>query len=91
MRHIPQRSCIVCRAQRDKSELIRIVRGADGNIVCDASGKAAGRGAYICRDGSCIETALKKRALNRAFKAQIPDSVYLSLKEELGADAKGQV
>ena len=61
MKHIPLRSCIVCRRQKDKSELLRIVRQPDGAVVIDATGKAAGRGAYVCKSGDCMQTAVKKR------------------------------
>ena len=49
MKHIPLRSCIVCRRQKDKSELLRIVRQPDGAVVIDATGKPAGRGATACK------------------------------------------
>lgn len=71
MKHIPQRSCIVCRAQKDKGELVRIVRRPDGSIVVDKSGKEAGRGAYVCAVGECMAQAVKKHALDRAFKTQL--------------------
>ena len=81
MEHIPLRSCIVCRKARDKSELVRVVRTPDGNVVLDATGKAAGRGAYVCADGECMRTAVKKRAFNRAFKTQLDKSVYDELEK----------
>lgn len=90
MKHIPQRSCIVCRESKDKSELLRVVRRVDGSVVIDRTGREAGRGAYICRSGDCMQTAIKKRALNRAFKQQLDQSVYDSLECELvGADKTG--
>lgn len=76
MKHIPQRTCIVCREQRDKAELLRVVRRSDGSYTVDRGGREAGRGAYICDNGRCLAEAVKKRALNRAFKTQIPDEVY---------------
>ena len=84
MKHIPQRTCVVCRRKRDKGELIRIVKGSDGTIVLDTDGKAQGRGAYICSDGDCAERAVSKRLLNRAFKANIDGGEY----EKLGAAIK---
>ena len=85
MKHVPVRSCIVCRRQRDKAELLRIVRKPDGEIVFDVMGREPGRGAYICADGDCMATALKKRALNRAYKTQIDVSVYDKLQNEYEA------
>lgn len=79
MKHIPMRSCIVCRESKDKSELLRVVRRPDGTVVIDRTGREPGRGAYVCRHGDCMDTAVKKRAFNRAFKEQLPQSVYDSL------------
>ena len=76
MKHVPLRTCIVCRKARDKSELVRVVRTPSGEVVLDETGKAAGRGAYVCKDGECMQTALKKRTFNRAFKTQLDKSVY---------------
>lgn len=74
MKHVPLRTCVVCRNQCEKSALLRIVKGKDGNVFVDASGKADGRGAYVCKD--CIKDAVKRRSLNKAFKMQIPQDVY---------------
>lgn len=88
MKHIPQRSCIVCRESKDKSELLRVVRRPDGSVVIDQTGREAGRGAYVCRSGECMQTAIKKRALNRAFKQQLDQSVYDRLEGELNGVCK---
>ncbi len=84
MKHIPQRTCIVCRAQKDKGELVRIVRRPNGEIAVDRDGKAAGRGAYVCRSGDCMEQAIKKQALSRAFKVRLTPDDYERLKSEFG-------
>lgn len=76
MKHIPMRSCIVCRQSKDKSELLRVVRRPDGSVAIDMSGKEPGRGAYVCRNGDCMATAIKKRSLNRVFKQSLSQSVY---------------
>ena len=43
MKKIPQRTCIGCNTQKDKSEFIRIVKNKDGNITIDKIGKANGK------------------------------------------------
>ncbi len=58
VKHIPQRTCIGCRAVLAKRELIRIVRTPQG-VVIDQTGKTAGRGAYIHDNRMCWEQALK--------------------------------
>ena len=85
MKHVPLRSCIVCRREKEKSELIRIVRKSDGALVCDANGREPGRGAYVCKSSDCIDSLIKKRALNRAYKQEIPVSISEALVKELKA------
>ena len=61
MKHIPQRTCIACRTVRPKRELVRIVRTAENHVEADATGKKAGRGAYLCRQRECWEDVLNSR------------------------------
>lgn len=70
-KHAPQRTCIVCRTVRDKRDLLRIVRTPEGQIIVDGTGKANGRGAYLCRQVECLETGLRDKRLARALKADI--------------------
>lgn len=83
MKHIPIRTCIVCRAQKEKGALVRIVLGSDGTVSVDETGRLPGRGAYICAEGDCASSAQKKRSLDRAFKTKIPDCEYVKIVEEL--------
>lgn len=78
-RHVPERSCSVCHNKYDKSELIRIVRTPNGEFIIDSTGKAQGRGAYICKSRECIEKCIKKRALNKSFKTNVPDELYATI------------
>lgn len=71
--------CLVCREMLPKAELIRIVKKPDGNYVTDITGKANGRGAYICKKEDCIKKCKAKRVLNKSFKTQVPEEVYDSL------------
>ena len=84
-RKIPMRMCVGCREMKPKRELIRVVRSQDGNVTVDFTGKAAGRGAYVCRSVECLERAIKTRGLDRALEHKIEDTVFLQLKEELQA------
>ncbi len=52
-KHVPQRTCVVCRSERGKRELVRIVRTPDGAVRVDPTGKVAGRGAYLCKARPC--------------------------------------
>jgi predicted RNA-binding protein YlxR (DUF448 family) len=70
-KHKPQRTCIACRTVKDKRELVRVVRTPEGNVVVDPTGKANGRGAYLCRQASCWEKSLQKNILARALKVTL--------------------
>jgi hypothetical protein len=82
---IPQRKCIACQERDSKKGLIRIVKNKDGQIFLDPSGKANGRGAYICKDVECLKKAIKTKALNKTFKIEVPNEVYENLLKELEA------
>lgn len=84
-RKTPLRTCIACKQMKDKSELIRIVRSPDGDMFFDRTGKANGRGAYVCDDPDCVAKCLKKRLLNKSFKTEVSDEIYKKLSEEYGA------
>lgn len=58
MKHVPLRTCIACRAVRAKRELIRVVRTPEGHICIDSTGKMNGRGAYLCRNRRCWQSAI---------------------------------
>jgi uncharacterized protein len=80
-RATPQRTCVACRTTRDKRDLVRVVRAPDGSISLDASGRAAGRGAYLCADGSCWTAALKKSSIERALSATLPAELRAHLEQ----------
>ncbi len=80
---VPDRKCVGCGEMKPKASLVRIVRSKDGNVFIDPTGKANGRGAYICRDVNCFAKCRKAKRLDKAFGAGVPDSVYASLEEML--------
>jgi predicted RNA-binding protein YlxR (DUF448 family) len=65
------RTCIACRENKPKRELLRVVRTPDGHVLLDATGKKAGRGAYLCAKLSCWEIALKRKRLENEFEVAI--------------------
>ena len=79
MRRSPRRSCIGCRAVREKKELVRIAHTPDDRYVLDPTGKAAGRGAYLCPSAACLAQALKRRSFDRAFRQAVPQEAAASL------------
>ncbi len=79
---IPMRKCVGCGDSKDKRELVRVVKPQDGSIFTDITGKANGRGAYVCKSRQCLEKAIKNKGLERAFKTKIPLEVIDSLNKE---------
>ena len=79
---IPMRTCIACREEKPKREMLRVVRSPEGVISLDFSGKLAGRGAYICSCEACIRKLGQKKLLNKAFSAPVDDAVYGKIVEE---------
>ena len=76
------RMCIVCRELKEKREMLRIVKNAEGKIFIDFSSKAQGRGAYICDNPDCIKKLTSRRLLNKVFSRQVEDEVYDAITEE---------
>ena len=83
MKKLPQRTCIGCGTKKDKKKLIRIVKDKDGNISIDKTGKAQGRGAYLCDDLNCFEKAVKSKRLERTFETVIDAKIYEDLRGEM--------
>ncbi|HZK57235.1 MAG TPA: YlxR family protein [Clostridia bacterium] len=82
-RKVPLRKCLGCGEMRPKKELLRVVHNSQGVISVDTTGKAHGRGAYICNSKQCLEKAKKVKAFNKAFKSDVPEEVYEDLVKEL--------
>lgn len=83
VRKTPVRRCTGCGEHFPKKELIRVLRAPDGEILLDESGKKSGRGAYICKNASCLKKARKAKRLESSLECSIPDEVYDRLEEEL--------
>jgi predicted RNA-binding protein YlxR (DUF448 family) len=79
---IPLRKCVACQEMTPKKSLIRVVRSPESEIKLDPTGKASGRGAYICTKAECFALARKKNAFERALKSKIADEVYQQLEEQ---------
>lgn len=79
----PERTCVGCRTVRPKNEMVRVVRQPDGTVELDKGGKMPGRGAYVCPDASCLEQAVKRKALDRALRVPVDEDVLNRLRERL--------
>lgn len=79
-KHIPQRTCVVCRSERGKRELVRIVRTPAGTVQVDLTGKVAGRGAYLCKAQPCWNVPGFAQRLNTALKTTLTAEDTAALK-----------
>lgn len=83
MKKMPERTCIGCGQKKEKKDLIRIVHTPEDTFCIDPTGRKNGRGAYICKDSACLEKAVKRKALDRAFKVTVSEETQQALREEL--------
>ena len=83
--HVPLRTCAVCRQVHPKREMTRVVRSADGEARLDPTGKAPGRGTYVCADAACRDERRLARSLERALG--VPPAADVVLEEAARAGA----
>ncbi len=82
-RKTPERQCLGCNERKAKMELLRVVRTPEGEVVLDFTGKRSGRGAYICRNVSCLKRARKTKRIDKSLDVTIPEEVYDRMESEL--------
>lgn len=85
---IPQRQCIGCMEMKNKTDMMRVIKTADGEITLDLTGRKNGRGAYLCKCEECLKKARKNKGLERSFQMAIPVDVYDSLEKEYASGDK---
>lgn len=79
--HVKQvRKCVACREHHHQNEMLRIAK-FNNEIFIDTKSSGNGRGAYVCKSTKCIELTIKKKLLNRAFKANLDNEIYIQLGE----------
>lgn len=91
---IPMRKCLGCGEMFPKKELVRVVKTRTGEengvetytVSLDKTGKASGRGAYICKKVRCLEIAAKAKRFQRALECQIPEEVFTKMAAEIESD-----
>lgn len=67
-KHVPQRMCVACRQTCMQHNLIRLICTTESRIEIDLKYRYQGRGAYLCRNLSCWEKAMKRQSLERALR-----------------------
>lgn len=79
-----QRTCIACGKQAEKGTLLRIVRTSDGSAAFDGTGRAAGRGAYVC-SAACLAKAVKAHKLERALRTKLDQQQFDRIEAEIAS------
>lgn len=72
----PERTCMGCNQKKEKNKLIRIVKNKENEILIDQTGKAQGRGAYLCKDVQCLEKVKKSKRLEKVLEINIEEEIY---------------
>lgn len=72
----PARTCIACNEQKEKRDLLRIVKSKEGNVEIDLTGKKNGRGAYICKNEECLNKIIKTKKLQKVFEIELEEEFY---------------
>ena len=83
VKKVPLRRCAGCSEQKSKKEFVRVVRTPDGDIILDDTGKANGRGVYLCPKKSCLQKARKAKRLERNLDTAIPEEIWNALEEKI--------
>lgn len=72
----PKRTCVACREEGDRDDLVRLVRSPDGALVVDYAAKLPGRGAWIHPAKACVDLAMSRSGLlSRALDGDVDASV----------------
>lgn len=79
-KYVPLRRCMACNEQKEKKNLLRIVKTQDGVLEIDLSGKKNGRGAYICKNEECLNKVKKTKRLERVLNISIDENFYESIR-----------
>ena len=69
--HEPLRTCAVCRDVHPKRSMTRVVRQSDGSVLVDPTGKAPGRGTYLCDQAGCREPKAMAEGIQRALGGSV--------------------
>lgn len=79
-KRIPLRKCIACGENKPKHDLLRVVRDNESNVSIDVTGRANGRGAYICTNIECLDLVQKSKKLSKALESEVSNDIYENLR-----------
>ena len=79
---VPLRQCVGCMEMKEKKNMMRVLKTPEGDFVLDTTGKKNGRGAYLCKSLDCLKKAQKGKGLERSFKMNLSNEIYVGLEKE---------
>ena len=82
MKKTPMRRCVGCMTSKPKNELTRIAC-YEGEVHVDPTGKAKGRGVYVCKNADCIRLLEKKRIVGRQLRCEPAKELYKVMEDML--------
>jgi uncharacterized protein len=66
-----RRTCVACRDEEERDELVRLVAGPDGQIAVDLRARLPGRGAWVHPTPECVrKLEAEPRRLGAALRAE---------------------
>lgn len=80
---VPLRRCVGCGEMKAKGELLRVVKTPEDAVLLDESGRANGRGAYLCRSMECLKKAISGKGIERSLKCRISEEMKEELEQEM--------
>ena len=94
MKKQPMRTCVMCRQKKEKRDLLRIVRTPEGVVQFDPTGKANGRGAYVCTADECLSSVKNVKKVSQALEtdssAEHLSEVFEEIKRYVNERDKGE-
>jgi len=74
---VPQRTCVGCRRREAVTNLVRLVV-IDGVATVDVNRTLPGRGAHVHPVAACVELAVTRKAVARAFREPVEVATLLA-------------
>ncbi|MBN1956602.1 MAG: DUF448 domain-containing protein [Desulfuromonadales bacterium] len=87
----PQRTCVACRAEKNKKQLLRFVLSPGNDVLLDYQQRLPGRGVYVCSQEQCLKMAVKKQAFRRGFRRETKPLDFAQLQEQLNGAVEKKI
>ena len=86
----PIRTCAACRSKTVKRDMIRVASPPSAPVALDPTGRANGRGTYICGECARAPRNLKRERFARSLKTEISEGEWRNLLTALAERSEGE-